>query len=50
MLVRLFLIQHDCGHGAFFEDKHVNDWTGRILGIFTFTPYDVWRRAHALPA
>jgi len=48
MLVRLFLIQHDCGHGAFFEDRHVNDWTGRILGIVTMTPYDVWRRAHAL--
>jgi len=48
LLVRLFLIQHDCGHGAFFENRHVNDWIGRIVGIFTLTPYDVWRRAHAI--
>ena len=47
-LVRLFMIQHDCGHGAFFRGKHVNDWVGRVLGVFTLTPYDVWRRSHAL--
>jgi omega-6 fatty acid desaturase (delta-12 desaturase) len=48
MLVRLFLIQHDCGHGAFFEGRGTNDWIGRALGVLTLTPYDVWRRAHAL--
>lgn len=48
LLVRLFLIQHDCGHGAFFENRQVNDWLGRLMGVFTLTPYDVWRRAHAL--
>ena len=47
-MVRLFMIQHDCGHGAFFRGKHVNDWVGRVLGVFTLTPYDVWRRSHAL--
>jgi acyl-lipid omega-6 desaturase (Delta-12 desaturase) len=47
-MVRLFLIQHDCGHGAFFKTKALNDWTGRILGVFTLTPYYVWRRAHAM--
>jgi omega-6 fatty acid desaturase (delta-12 desaturase) len=47
-VVRLFLIQHDCGHGAFFENKAVNDWVGRLLGILTLTPYDIWRRAHAI--
>ncbi len=47
-LVRLFLIQHDCGHGALFRKKAVNDWVGRVLGIFTLTPYDVWRRGHAI--
>lgn len=48
LLVRLFLIQHDCGHGAFFRERVVNDWTGRLLGVFTLTPYDVWRRSHAI--
>ena len=31
-LVRLFMIQHDCGHGAFFRDRAVNDWVGRAAG------------------
>jgi omega-6 fatty acid desaturase (delta-12 desaturase) len=47
-LVRLFMIQHDCGHGAFFRGKLVNDWVGRALGVLTLTPYDVWRRSHAM--
>jgi omega-6 fatty acid desaturase (delta-12 desaturase) len=47
-LVRLFIIQHDCSHGAFFRNRHLSDWTGRVLGVITLTPYDVWRRAHAL--
>lgn len=47
-LVRLFMIQHDCGHGAFFRHRHANDWTGRIIGVLTLTPYDYWRRTHAM--
>jgi acyl-lipid omega-6 desaturase (Delta-12 desaturase) len=47
-LVRLFMIQHDCGHGAFFRHRLVNDWVGRAIGVLTLTPYDFWRRTHAL--
>jgi omega-6 fatty acid desaturase (delta-12 desaturase) len=47
-LVRLFMIQHDCGHGSFFKDRTLNDWLGRLIGVFTLTPYDVWRRNHAI--
>lgn len=47
-LVRLFMIQHDCGHGAFFADKAANDWVGRAIGVLTLTPYDYWRRTHAI--
>ena len=47
-LVRLFMVQHDCGHGAFFRQKAVNDWIGRVLGVFTLTPYDDWRLGHAM--
>jgi omega-6 fatty acid desaturase (delta-12 desaturase) len=46
-LVRLFMIQHDCGHGAFFANRSMNDWVGRVIGVLTMTPYDVWRRTHA---
>ncbi|MBX9883601.1 MAG: fatty acid desaturase, partial [Novosphingobium sp.] len=47
-LLRLFIIQHDCGHGAFMRHRLSNDWIGRALGILTLTPYDCWRRSHAL--
>lgn len=47
-LVRLFMIQHDCGHGAFFRNRTVNDWIGRAIGVLTLTPYDHWRRTHAV--
>jgi len=47
-LVRLFLIQHDCGHHAFLPSQRANDWLGRCLGVLTITPYAHWRRAHAI--
>ena len=47
-LVRLFMIQHDCGHGAFFPRRRANIWTGRLIGILTLTPFDHWQRNHAL--
>jgi omega-6 fatty acid desaturase (delta-12 desaturase) len=47
-LLRLFVIQHDCGHGSFFNNRTVSDWLGRVIGVLTLTPYDVWRRSHSL--
>jgi omega-6 fatty acid desaturase (delta-12 desaturase) len=47
-LVRLFMIQHDCGHGSFFRRRLANDWVGRAIGVLTLTPYDFWRHSHAL--
>jgi omega-6 fatty acid desaturase (delta-12 desaturase) len=47
-LVRLFMIQHDCSHGAFFRHRLANDWVGRVIGVLTMTPYGHWRRAHAM--
>ena len=47
-LVRLFMIQHDCGHGSFFRHRAANDWVGRVIGAVTLTPYDVWRSSHAV--
>jgi omega-6 fatty acid desaturase (delta-12 desaturase) len=46
-LLRLFMIQHDCGHGSFMAHRHSDDWIGRVIGVLTLTPYDYWRRAHA---
>lgn len=48
LLLRVFIIQHDCGHGAFLAKRAGNDWVGRALGVLTFTPYDCWKRSHTL--
>ncbi len=47
-LVRIFIIQHDCGHASYFHNRTLQDWVGRVLGVLTLTPYDVWRRTHAI--
>ncbi len=47
-LTRLFVLQHDCGHGSFFKADWANNLVGRCLSVFTVTPYEVWRRDHAI--
>jgi acyl-lipid omega-6 desaturase (Delta-12 desaturase) len=48
LLVRVFIIFHDCGHGSFFKSRAANDAVGFIAGILTFTPYYHWRWEHAI--
>jgi omega-6 fatty acid desaturase (delta-12 desaturase) len=47
LLVRLFIIQHDCGHGSFFRSRAANDFLGRALCVLTLTPYGSWKQGHA---
>ena len=46
-LVRIFIIQHDCGHGSFFRSRAANSAVGLLCSLATFTPYLMWRRQHA---
>ena len=46
LLVRLFIIQHDCGHGSFFTSRKWNNRVGRLVSVLTWTPYDFWRKTH----
>lgn len=46
--IRIFIIFHDCGHGAFFKSRKANDLVGIFTGVLTFTPYYTWRHSHAL--
>ncbi len=46
-LTRLFMIQHDCGHGSFFKSRKVADTVGFWIGVLTLTPYRYWRKTHA---
>jgi omega-6 fatty acid desaturase (delta-12 desaturase) len=48
LLVRLFIVQHDCGHGSFFRSSRVADFVGSAIGVLTLTPYHYWRKAHAM--
>jgi acyl-lipid omega-6 desaturase (Delta-12 desaturase) len=47
LLVRVFIIFHDCGHGSFLRSRLANDITGFASGVLTFTPYYHWRWQHA---
>lgn len=46
-LIRIFIIQHDCGHGSFFRSRRTNDLMGSACSVLTMTPYASWRRQHA---
>ncbi len=48
LLVRVFIIFHDCGHGSFFKSSTANDAVGLLTGILTFTPYYHWRWEHSI--
>lgn len=47
-LTRIFIIFHDCGHGAFFKSQKANDVLGFITGVLTLSPYYGWRHEHAV--
>lgn len=48
LFTRLFIFQHDCGHGSYFSTPRMNDRIGRILGVVTFFPYSYWKKTHGL--
>ena len=48
LLVRTFIVFHDCGHGSFFASRFANDFWGCICGVLTVTPYYQWRHEHAI--
>jgi len=45
--LRIFIVQHDCGHGSFFPNKRANDVVGTLLSLLTATPYHLWKHNHA---
>jgi len=48
LLVRIFIIFHDCGHGSFFKSVRANDVVGSVAGVLCFTPYFHWRWEHSI--
>lgn len=45
-LVRIFIIQHDCGHQSFLKSKTVNNIIGTFCSLFSFIPYKYWAKTH----
>ncbi|MBL7817684.1 MAG: fatty acid desaturase [Saprospiraceae bacterium] len=45
-LVRIFIIQHDCGHQSFTGSRKMNDIVGFICSGFSLIPYKYWAKAH----
>lgn len=48
LLIRTFIIMHDCGHGSFLPSRRWNHVVGAITGVLTLTPYVQWRHDHAI--
>jgi omega-6 fatty acid desaturase (delta-12 desaturase) len=45
-LVRIFIIQHDCGHQSFMKSKKLNNFVGYVCSVFSGLPYKYWARVH----
>ncbi len=48
LVVRSFIIQHDCGHASFFDRRRMNNFVGFCIGVITLVPYVYWRKTHAI--
>lgn len=45
-LVRIFIIQHDCGHQSFTASRKANDVIGMVCSVVSFMPYRYWAKSH----
>ena len=48
LLVRTFIIMHDCAHGSFVPSRRINDLLGYLTGVITLTPFHEWQHEHAI--
>lgn len=46
-LVRIFIIQHDCGHDSFVKSKSWRNAIGFFCSIFSAIPYKYWAKSHS---
>ena len=48
LLIRMFIILHDCAHGSFVASPVWRQIIGNVLGVLTFTSFADWRRSHGI--
>ena len=44
----LWVLAHECGHGAFSKDIRVRDTVGYVIHSLLLVPYYSWQRSHAV--
>ena len=47
LVLRCFVLMHDCGHGSLFQTIWLNRFFGFLFGVITGMPQYVWSRHHA---
>lgn len=45
-LVRIFIIQHDCGHNTFIESSRWRKIIGYSCSMLSSVPYSYWAKSH----
>ncbi len=45
-MIRVFIIQHDCGHHSFLKNNKVNDAIGFCMSFISSIPYKYWAGTH----
>ena len=48
LLVRTFVLMHDCAHGSFFPSRRANEVVGAVTGLLTLIPFEHWRHEHGV--
>lgn len=48
LLVRIFIVAHDCAHGSFLRSRRWNERVGRLCAFVALTPFAAWRHKHVL--
>ncbi len=46
LLVRIFIIQHDCGHQSFLKSRRWNNVVGTFCSFFSTIPFEYWANIH----
>lgn len=46
-LIRIFIIQHDCGHQSFLKSRKWNNRIGFIASFFSTIPFKYWNWTHS---
>ena len=47
-LVRIFIIQHDCGHQSFIKNRKAQKIIGHLCSYLSAIPFSYWAKSHGV--